>query len=140
MYKAIEQIKREFENKGIKYAFDEQEDSQIIRAGIPIENGPRIMVLFIARDDDNDIAVRIFGLISQVKEPQKKKLLDALNICNSKFRFYKFYIDADNDVNVEYDFLTEANNIGPMALEALVRISSILDEAYPIMMKALYKL
>lgn len=140
MYKAIEQIKREFENKGIKYAFDEQEDSQIIRAGIPIENGPRIMVLFIARDDDNDIAVRVFGLISQVKEPQKKELLDALNICNSKFRFYKFYIDADNDVNVEYDFLTEANNIGPMALEALVRISSILDEAYPIMMKALYKL
>ena len=140
MYKAIEQIKREFENKGIKYAFDEQEDSQIIRAGIPIENGPRIMVLFIARDDDNDIAVRVFGLISQVKEPQKKKLLDALNICNSKFRFYKFYIDADNDVNVEYDFRTEANNSGPMALEALVRISSILDEAYPIMMKALYKL
>lgn len=139
MFAAMGQISKEFEKKGIKYSFTEHATSQVIQAGIPIENGPRILVLFIAKNDDNDIAVRVFGLVSNVNDSKARKILEAVNECNSKFRFFKFYIDRDNDVNVEYDFLTEANNVGPMAFEALVRISSILDESYPIIMNALLK-
>lgn len=138
MYKVIAQIQKEFDKKDIKYSFIEQKSSQIIQAGIPIENGPSIMVWFIAHKDANDIAVRIFGIVSKIKNEKKQLLLNAVNSCNEKFRFFKFCIDSDNDVNVEYDFLTESNNTGPMAFEALARISSVLDEAYPIMMDALY--
>lgn len=138
MYKVIAQIQKEFDKKDIKYSFIEQKSSQIIQAGIPIENGPSIMVWFIAHKDANDIAVRVFGIVSKINNEKKQLLLNAVNSCNEKFRFFKFCIDSDNDVNVEYDFLTESNNTGPMAFEALVRISSVLDEAYPIMMDALY--
>ena len=138
MYKVIAQIQKEFDKKDIKYSFIEQKSSQIIQAGIPIENGPSIMVWFIAHKDTNDIAVRVFGIVSKIKNEKKQLLLNAVNSCNEKFRFFKFCIDSDNDVNVEYDFLTESSNTGPMAYEALARISSVLDEAYPIMMDALY--
>ena len=138
MFKAIVQIQKEFDKKGINYSIIDRKNSQIIQAGIPIENGPSIMVLFIAHVDTNDISIRVFFFFFKVKKEKRLLLLDAINNCNDKFRFFKFSIDSDNDVNVEYDFLTESSNIGPMAFEALVRISSVLDDAYPILMGAVY--
>lgn len=137
-YKSIDEIKKQFDIKGIRYSCVNRNTSEIVQVGFPIENGPSITALYIARDDDNDIAIRVYGLITHIKKSKREQILEVINTCNSKYRFFKFYIDGDNDVNLEYDFLSESNNIGPMALEALVRISSILDEAYPLMMKVLY--
>lgn len=55
-------------------------------------------------------------------------------------RHLKFYIDADGDVNVEYDFPehTPDNGVGEMALEIFVRTVHTLDSEYGIFMKAIY--
>ena len=49
-------------------------------------------------------------------------------------------MDADGDINVEYDFPVRSGDecIGEMAFEIFVRAMSILDNEYGIFMKALY--
>ena len=59
---------------------------------------------------------------------------------NLKVRFLKFVMDADGDINVEYDFPVRSGDecIGEMVFEIFVRAMSILDNEYGIFMKALY--
>lgn len=66
--------------------------------------------------------------------------MEACNMLNHKIRFMKFCLDAEGNINVEYDFPTHSpdEDIGEMAFEIFVRMMQILDSEYSIFMKALY--
>lgn len=95
---------------------------------------------FISRDNDNDVAARIFGLISNTPKEKRARVMEACNVLNHKIRYMKFYLDTDGDINVEYDFPVHSpdDGIGEMAFEIFVRMMQILDSEYSIFMKALY--
>ena len=95
---------------------------------------------FISRDNDNDVATRIFGLISNTPKEKRTRVMEACNVLNHKIRYMKFYLDTDGDINVEYDFPVHSpdDGIGEMAFEIFVRMMQILDSEYSIFMKALY--
>ena len=95
---------------------------------------------FISRDNDNDVAARIFGLITNTPNEKRARVMEACNVLNHKIRYMKFYLDTDGDINVEYDFPVHSpdNGIGEMAFEIFVRMMQILDSEYSIFMKALY--
>ncbi len=139
-FKAINLIAETFEQRDVKFDVISHHGSEQLLAGFSVDCGPNVIMRFISSDNDNDVAARIFGLISNIPERKRARVMEACNVLNHKIRYTKFYLDTDGDINVEYDFpmSTPDEGIGEMAFEILVRMMQILDTEYGIFMKALY--
>lgn len=139
-FNATNLIAETFEKHGVKFDVVSHHGSEQLLAGFSVDCGPNVIMRFISRDNDNDVAARIFGLITNTPKEKRARVMEACNALNHKIRYTKFYLDADGDINVEYDFPvhTPDNGIGEMAFEVFVRMMHILDSDYNIFMKALY--
>lgn len=139
-FNAINLIAETFEKRGVKFDVVSHHGSEQLLAGFSVDCGPNVIMRFISRDNDNDVAARIFGLISNTPKEKRARVMEACNVLNHKIRYMKFYLDTDGDINVEYDFPVNSpdNGIGEMAFEIFVRMMQILDSEYSIFMKALY--
>lgn len=139
-FKAINLIAETFEKRGVKFDVVSHHGSEQLLAGFSVDCGPNVIMRFISHDNDNDVAARIFGLISNTPKEKRVRVMEACNVLNHKIRYIKFYLDTDGDINVEYDFPVHSpdDGIGEMAFEIFVRTMHILDFEYCIFMKALY--
>jgi len=139
-FNATNLIAETFEKRGVKFDVVSHDGSEELRAGFSVDCGPFVVMRFISRDNDNDVAARIFGLISKTSKEKRSRVMEACNVLNHKIRYMKFYLDTDGDINVEYDFPVHSpdDGIGEMAFEIFVRMMQILDSEYSIFMKALY--
>ena len=63
-FKATNLIAEAFEKCGVKFDVVSHHGSEQLLAGFSVDCGPNVIMRFISRDNDNDIAARIFGLIS----------------------------------------------------------------------------
>ena len=69
------------------------------------------------------------------------KTVDVLFVCNElncQYKWATFYIDGDNDVIVHDDAILDVESAASEALELLIRIFNIIDDAKPKIMKAIY--
>lgn len=139
-FKAINLIAEAFEKHEAKFRVFNMQGQEELVAGFSVDGGPNVMMKFIIRDNDNDVAARIFGLITKIPKEKRARVMEACNVLNRKIRFMKFYLDTDGDINVEYDFPVHSSDdcIGEMAFEIFVRTMHILDNEYEVFMKALY--
>lgn len=140
MFKAIRLIMQEMDKVNMHYNVEDMEDVNILSAGYGIENGPMITIKVFSQDDDNDVAVRVYGILHNVAEERLPKIMKVINQCNQKFRYFKFVMNDDNDVSVEYDFPVEASDytLGQEVVEVLMRMMHVLDECYPVLMRAIW--
>lgn len=142
IYKATKLIKEEMERQGLKYSIEEFEDGSgsTLLVRFTINNGPSLRVKFISLDDKNDVAIRLFRIVENVAESKINEMLKAVNECNCEYRYLKFILDEEHDVNIEYDLALRAEDtsIGTEACEILVRIVRIVDEVYPKFMKIIW--
>lgn len=140
IHKATNLITEVFDDRDIKYRVVESDDASIVEAGFSVTAGPQIIARFISNDEDNDVAVRVFSLICRVPEDRRASVLEACNTLSGKIRFFKFYLNADNDVNMEADLpvRTDDGCVGECCFELFVRIMSILDSEFHILAEALY--
>ena len=129
-----------FEEHEVKFHVINMHGQEEVLAGFSVDNGPKVIMKFISRDNDNDVAARIFGLVSNTPREKHPRVLETCNILNRKIRYMKFYLDNDGDINVEYDFPVKSSDecIGEMAFEIFIRTMQILDAEYEIFTKALY--
>lgn len=130
-------IQKTFDEKNIKYRVNQVGDASVVEAGFSLDNGPNVVVRFISRDDDRDVAVRVFDLI-KVKEEQREAVAKVINDLNKEFRYLKFVIHDTGSVHVENDMYLRTENVGEIAAEIFVRYMQILKQAYPKLMKALW--
>ena len=138
MYKATRRIYEELKkDSGLKVFTDEAGDSNYVWLQFGIKNGGSYRIRFISKDNDNDVAVRIFGLVT-IDETHQAKVLPVINKLNSKYRFAKFVLDKDGDVNLEYDYLVRCPDPAASAKEIVIRMVQIVDEAYPELMRAMW--
>lgn len=139
-FNATNLIAETFEKLGVKFDVVSHHGSEQLLAGFSVDCGPNVIMRFISRDNDNDVAARIFGLISNTPKEKRVRVMEACNVLNHKIRYMKFYLDTDGDINVEYDFPVHSpdDGIGEMAFEIFIRTMQILDSEYSIFMKALY--
>ena len=130
-------IQKTFDERNIKYRVNQVGDASVVEAGFGLDNGPNVVVRFISRDDDNDVAVRLFELI-KVKEEQQETVSKVINELNKEFRYLKFVMHDTGSVHVENDLYLCTENVGEVAAEMFVRYMQILKQAYPKLMKALW--
>ena len=139
-FKAIDLVAEAFEKHGFKFRIYKSEDQGELVVGFPIEGGSTILVKYILRGDGNDIAVRVFGLLTRIPPEKRMRVLEACNALNAEYRFLKFNIDSDGDLNVDYDFLMSCADVcvGEMGFEICVRTVKILNEKYGELLKLLW--
>lgn len=139
-FKAINLLAEAFEKHEANFHVLSLRGREELLAGFPVNGGPTVLMNFIARDNDNDVAARIYGLITNIPMAKRARAMEACNILNRDMRFLKFYINRDGDINVDYDFPVHGSDdcIGEMAFEIFVRTMNILGRKYKIFMKALY--
>ncbi len=138
MFKATKAIYDELtKEENLKVFVEEDEDRSYVWLQFGIKNGGSYRIRFISNDDDNDVSVRVYGLLS-VEGEQKEKVFPALNTLNNKYRFVKFVMDDDGDINIEYDFTVRSVAPEKSAEEIVIRIVKIVDEAYPVLMRAMW--
>lgn len=124
-------------DSNLKVFTDEHSDSSNVWLQFGIKNGGSYRIRFISKDDDNDVAVRVFSMLT-VDENHRDKVLPALNKLNARFRYVKFVLDDDGDVNLEYDYLVRDPDPAASAREIVIRIVKIVDDAYPEIMRAIW--
>lgn len=115
----------------------ESGDTSAVWLQLSVENGGGYAIRFISSDEENDVAVRVFALLHP-GEDRRARILPALNMLNCRNRFAKFVLDEDGDVNVEYDFPKKTIDPGQCAHEIAAHLAGIIDEAYPVLMKAMW--
>ena len=98
------------------------------------------MARFISRDDDNDVAVRVYSLFNDIPGEDRSRALKAINKVNNEMRFGKFCLDDDGDINFEIDvpILCDDSCLGQVAGELFYRTMRIVRHAYEPFLKALY--
>ncbi len=138
--KVTDLIAEAFDEKDVKYRIEEKEDFSVVEAGFEVEAGPALLVRFISKDDDNDVAIRVFGVVHRIPEAKKETILQACNSLNKDIRFVKFLLAEDGSVNLEADLpiSVEESCIGECCFEYLVRIMNILDHEFHRFMEVLY--
>lgn len=135
-------IAESFEKHGIKYSVEHLEGMEILQTGFSIDCGPGVFVNFFNPNKMNttDVSMRILRLVSHTPKEKRARILEACNVLNCKCRFIKFCVDADGDVNVEYDLplSTSERGIGETAGILLAGMQVTLNKYYGVFMKALY--
>ncbi len=142
-YHATGLVARTFDERSIKYHVIELATCEEVQAAFRIDAGPAVVVKFISRDDGNDVAARIFGLVCGVPEDRRGRVLAACNCFNRKKRYMKLYLDEEGDVNLEYDFPISLpdESVGSTAWEIAMRMMQLMDDpvdGYQFLAKALY--
>ena len=136
LHKATRLIDRYFENRGIRHQTHEF-DSGTTAVLVELRgNLDGFIVQYLSRDDDNDVSVRVYRLLRSVSN--KASALVACNFLNNKYRFVKFVLDDDDDLNLELDFPISISDddVGKVAYEIQRRIENILGESKPVLDKA----
>ena len=139
MFQATQAIYNELKNSNsnLKVFTEENDQRSEVWLQFTVDNGPAYRIRFISTDNDSDVAVRVFGLL-RVEETKKSKMLSAINEINAQFRYVKFVMDDNNDISVQYDFPVRTVRVEASAEEILIRFVKIIDDAYPMMMRALW--
>ena len=85
IYKATKLIKQEMDKQGLKYSIEEFDNSSVVFAGFGIEKGANIRVQFVSQDNDNDVAIRLYGLVNNVGTDKldKQSVIILLNMFSS---------------------------------------------------------
>ena len=140
IHKATKLIINSFDEHSVKYRVTEVGDASMVEAAFEVEAGPEVVVRYISNDEDNDVAVRIFGLIHRIPAAKRIDVMEACNTLSAKIRFFKFYLDSNSNVNVEADLPVRTGDecVGECCFELFLRIMSILDNEYHILAEALY--
>lgn len=127
MNPAIREIHRAFHEVGIKHEVQEIGDQSILVTGFT-GNADNYKFIFV-KDGivGNDVALRILG-ISHCSDDNYDRAYEVLNELQLKYRFLRFTIDTDGDINGEYDFPTAYEEIGKGIVEMCLRLTLILDD------------
>lgn len=140
IYKATSLIAEEFENMGLKFRTTEMMELSMVEAGFNINAGPACVVRFISGDNENDVWVRVYGLLNNVPVEKRAAMLRVCNSINTKTRHFKFSLDIeDGDVIVEADLpiSVEDSCVGAVCLEMFIRCQKILNEEFHLFTEAL---
>ena len=141
MNHATELISCAFDDRDVHYRVMEIDTVSMIEAGFSIDAGPDVIVRFISTGENNDVGIRVYGLIHNIPVEKKAVMLETCNRLNETIRFVKFYLDKESNINVEADLPVEIGDesLGACCFELLVRIVRILNDKYHILAEALYQ-
>lgn len=140
VYKSTNLIKQEFEKQGLTCPVREDDNTSTLVLLFPISDGPAKEVHFVSSDDSNCVLVYLFRYISNTSKEKRNGLLELINEFNNEYRFIRFILDSDGDINIEADISGRADDscVGAEAFDIFYQIYKAANECYPKFMKYLW--
>ena len=128
-----------FDSKGVKYTVLDNEDGAI-EIAYSGENMMRIRVLLSFDKDEKSVAIHSFTIAKPKdgSEISKIKAYVVCNLLNQKWRWFKFYLDADDEFTASGDAVIDLYTAGEECYELVQRITDIVDKSYPIIMQSIW--
>ncbi|MBE5807130.1 MAG: hypothetical protein E7317_02185 [Clostridiales bacterium] len=111
--------------------------SSLVVCGFTGKQNNRYDVAVIFDANEKSAGLRIFKL-AVASEEKREEVLKAINDINNTFRWTKFTLHDDGDINVEIDALINQETVGRVMVELMLRMAKIVDDAYPQLMHALW--
>ena len=113
------------------------DEHNVLRIGVGLNN-TQLAIYFQFGDDDADVHLE-GRQFAQIPKDQIEKIYKICNSINDAFRFTKFvwHEDAD-DLCCRIDGVIQLDSCAEEVFELMARMASIVDEAYPRIMKALW--
>ena len=138
--KATLMIAEAFDKRDIKYTIQEiGDETSVVDAGFGIACGPSAHILFASSDEENDVAIRITGLMQNIPSDKRAAMNEACNTINDKMRYLRFCIHGDNLIG-EYDLPVKISDecLAECCVEIFIRTIQILHTEYHIFPEAIY--
>ena len=126
---------RYMDKHGIKYA---DKNDRIVSVTYNGDNLNKIPVLVIFDEDGDGIVQLDCWEIAKFKDDKRAAGMIASNELNAKYRWVKFYVDDDGDMRAQIDAYVDYDTVGEECSKLVQRMVSIIDKAYPVMMKYLW--
>lgn len=128
---------RACDREGLKYKEPRTTDSgkTAVTLGVNGAHGNSYNVGFYFDTNETGVAVRVYQLTAS-NESNYAKMLLACNQLNNKYRWVKFVIDDDRDINMEADCVISPTTAGTVCVEMFYHFMGIAKDAYPVLMKA----
>ncbi len=137
MNKNAKKFMQTLDEKGIQYDVNEKDDATVVSVMTSAKKIKSITVHLIIDDDDKHVSLCCIGFV-QVKPENYADALIACNECNQKYRWVKFVVDDDLDVNALDDAVTSPDTAGEELCELMLRMMALVDECYPVFMKNIF--
>ena len=118
---------------GVNYNVKETDDRVII--SVPFSGTITNVIL---DNDDNGTHPALRTVFEHCPEDKMADVLFVCNQMNMRFRWVKFYVDNDSDIMIEDDAIVSPENAGDELLELVYRTATIIKEAKPMIMRAIY--
>lgn len=113
-----------------------EDGDEMVQLGAKLDNTFVQLIIFFDADEDA-VAIRCFDLV-RVSEEQYPKALMSCNALNDRMRWVKFCIDKERNVRAEVDAVIDDTNAGKVTMNLVLRMASIIDDAYPVINKAIW--
>ena len=126
-----------FESQGL-HVEQMGENGEVLIAGFSMENRDGMMI--IMHFDEGDGTAKVLTQNpAKIPVTSVEKMIKVVNDLNKRFRWIKFYIDeSDNTITAEDDAIIQLDSCGMEMLQCCIQLAKISDDAYPIIMKAIY--
>ena len=113
-----------------------EDGDEMVQLGAKLDNTFVQLIIFFDADEEA-VAIRCFDLV-RVSEEQYPKALMSCNALNDRMRWVKFCIDKERNVRAEVDAVIDDTNAGKVTMNLVLRMASIIDDAYPVINKAIW--
>ena len=126
-----------FDSKGLHYEIL-GDDEEVIHFGLPMENREGIMLFLFFTPDGTSVSIRNFDL-AKIPEGKKAQAIMVCNELNLNFKWVKFaYDDERKCIQATDDAVIQLDSCGDEVLRCSIQLMHVCDEAYPLIMKAIY--
>lgn len=123
------------DKEGIKYAEMEKGAIRITFGGDNMDSIRQY--LFFDEDGEPILQARSWE-VAKFKESKRAAAIDLCNTLNREYRWVRFTLDDDGDINVVADCYMTKESAGPITYNIVSRMVNIIDDVYPRFMKALW--
>lgn len=140
MLASVENFINTLEEKKIKFSHyppQGERTTEVVKIDYSGKHGNDLSFTFFFDPTGDTVNVKMFS-ICKVGEEKLMNMYVTLNEINYEYRWIKMYMDNDNEVTASGDAIINPETAGEECFEILLRYLSILDDAYPRIMKALW--
>lgn len=131
-------VEKSFEEAGLKYT---RHDSESPVFEVPFGGGDFAyahVAIYVIIDEDGESAHVCTSTIASIPEEKTAEMLQVINGLHDRLRWTRFYIDKDNDLVADADLIIDGVYAGAMCTKIVQRTASVIDDAYPEIMKVLW--
>lgn len=135
MNSIIKNLSVYLDNHNVRYTVVD-ENSIHLKYGIEKFSGSTLNIIIALNTKTNAISLQAFGLGSV--QSLSFSILESINKLNHTYKWFKLFVDSDNDIIINTDFFITENNSNELIHRYISLTVSMAEEYYPIIQKAIW--